>query len=308
MIERTLSSAGGFNLADELAMAETSDNEEEDPAMQEGDSGFLGVMDGRTSGLSERSDYTGSEYEDVEEDGDGYLSERLDYEAVELRRLEMEFEREGGGGQGSVVARFVEELRGMRGQMDVENHARRYTSSHRLLSLPYYPQFILLACSWTVSNPWCRYRLITMQRSLASAIDGHLRLLRDIPLLSPHLHLDPSFHHLLSTLPQSLPTPVPISALLSDSSLDLTPLSDTLAMTRQDQLLMTRKLRSVHDAWIERKTEWQVLETRIAWLEEHDSVERRGRGSCAREVDGVVRGFGKVLGGLENEMYASPFP
>jgi len=146
-----------------------------------------------------------------------------------------------------------------------------------------------------------------MQRSLASAIDGHLRLLRDIPLLSPHLHLDPSFHHLLSTLPQSLPTPVPISALLSDSSLDLTPLSDTLAMTRQDQLHLTRKLRSVHDAWIERKTEWQVLETRIAWLEEHDSVERRGRGSCAREVDGVVRGFGKVLGGLENEMYASPF-
>ena len=147
MIERTLSSAGGFNLADELAMAETSDNEEEDTAMQEGDSGFLGVTDGRLSGMSERSDYTGSEYEDIEEDGDGYLSERVDYEAVELRKLEMELERGGGGGL-SVVARFVEELRGMRGQMDVENHARRYTPSHRLLSLPYYPLFILilLAC------------------------------------------------------------------------------------------------------------------------------------------------------------------
>lgn len=130
MIERDLSSAGGFNLADELAMAETSDNEE-DPAMQEGDSGFLDVMDGRVSGLSERSDYTGSEYEDIEEDGDGYLSERVDYEAVELRRLEAELER-GRGGQ-SVVARFVEELRGMRGQMDVENHARRYTLSPGLL-------------------------------------------------------------------------------------------------------------------------------------------------------------------------------
>src|SRR5579859_6224228 len=111
-----------------------------------------------------------------------------------------------------------------------------------------------------------------MQRSLVSALDGHLRLLRDIPLLSPLLQ-DTSLLDLLSTL--SLPVPVPISELLSDSSLDLTALSDTLAMTRQEQLSITRKLRSVKDSWLERKSEWDVLEERMIWLEEHDSLERR---------------------------------
>ena len=140
-----------------------------------------------------------------------------------------------------------------------------------------------------------------MQKSLASALDHHLRLLRDIPLLSPVLLQDDTFITLLTSL--SLPTPVPISRLLSDSSLDLTGLSDTLAMTRQDQLQITRKLRSVKDAWMERKEEWDIVDQRMKWLEENDSVHRRARGSCAREVYGVVRGFDKVLGGMEREMY-----
>jgi hypothetical protein len=144
-------------------------------------------------------------------------------------------------------------------------------------------------------------RLITMQKSLASALDHHVRLLRDIPILSPVLLLDDTFQVLLSTL--SLPVPVPISQLLSDSSPDLTGLSDTLAMTRQEQLQITRKLRSVKDAWMERKEEWDVVDEHIRWLEENDSEERRARGSCAREVHGVVRGFDKVLGGMEREMY-----
>jgi hypothetical protein len=77
-------------------------------------------------------------------------------------------------------------------------------------------------------------------------------------------------------------------------------------MTRQDHLQITRKLRSVKDSWIERKSEWDVLQERMMWLEEHDSVRRRERGSCAREVGFVVRGFGKVLGGMEREMYGFP--
>lgn len=145
------------------------------------------------------------------------------------------------------------------------------------------------------------FRLITMQKSLAVALDHHLRLLRDIPILSPVLLQDDTFITLLTNI--SLPTPVPISHLLSDSSLDLTGLSDTLAMTRQDQLQITRKLRSVKDSWMERKEEWDIINQRIKWLEENDSVDRRARGSCAREVHGVVRGFDKVLGGMEREMY-----
>ena len=93
------------------------------------------------------------------------------------------------------------------------------------------------------------------------------------------------------------------SELLSDSSLDLTALSDTLAMARQEQLQTTRKLRSVKDSWMERKDEWTILNERMAWLAENDSLDRRARGSCAREVYGVVRGFDKVLGGMEREMY-----
>ena len=140
-----------------------------------------------------------------------------------------------------------------------------------------------------------------MQKSLASALDHHVRLLRDIPVLSPVLLQDDTFLTLLTSL--QLPVPVPISELLSDSSLDLTALSDTLAMARQEQLQATRKLRSVKDAWMERKDEWDILNDRMAWLAENDSVERRARGSCAREVHGVVRGFDKVLGGMEREMY-----
>ena len=140
-----------------------------------------------------------------------------------------------------------------------------------------------------------------MQKSFASALDHHQRLLRDIPILSPVLLEDDGFLTLITNL--SLPSPAPISRLLSDSSVDLTGLSDTLAMTRQEQLQITRKLRSMKDAWMERKDEWQVLDQRMAWLAEHDSPLRRGKGSCAREVHGVVRGFDKVLGGMEREMY-----
>ena len=140
-----------------------------------------------------------------------------------------------------------------------------------------------------------------MQKSLASALDHHLRLLRDIPILSPILLQDDTFLALLTNL--QLPVPVPISELLSDSSLDLTALSDTLAMARQEQLQTTRKLRSVKDAWMERKDEWDILNDRMAWLAENDSLDRRARGSCAREVYGVVRGFDKILGGMEREMY-----
>lgn len=140
-----------------------------------------------------------------------------------------------------------------------------------------------------------------MQKSLASALDHHSRLLRDIPVLSPILLQDDTFLELLTSL--SLPAPVTITNLLSESSLDLTALSDTLAMARQEQLQISRKLRSVKDAWMERKDEWDILEARIAWLTEHDSLERRARGSCTREVHGVVRGLDKVLGGMEREMY-----
>lgn len=140
-----------------------------------------------------------------------------------------------------------------------------------------------------------------MQKSLASSLDHHQRLLRDIPILSPVLLQDDTFVTLLTNL--TLPSPAPISHLLSDSSVDLTGLSDTLAMARQEQLQITRKLRSVKDAWMERKDEWQVMDERMAWLAENDSPVRRAKGSCAREVQGVVRGFDKVLGGMEREMY-----
>jgi hypothetical protein len=143
-----------------------------------------------------------------------------------------------------------------------------------------------------------------MQRSLASALDHHVRLLRDIPVLSPVLLDDDSFLVLLTNL--QLPVPVPISELLSYSSIDLTALSDTLAMARQEQLQVTRKLRSVKDAWMERKDEWDILDERMTWLAENDSLSRRARGSCAREIHGVVQGFNKVLGGMEREMY-SPY-
>jgi hypothetical protein len=139
-----------------------------------------------------------------------------------------------------------------------------------------------------------------MQKSLASSLDHHLRLLRDIPILSPILLQDDTFLVLLSSI--QLPAPVAISELLSDSSLDLTALSDTLAMARQDQLQTTRKLRSVKDSWTQRKDEWDMLDERMRWLAEHDSPDRRARGSCAKEVHGVVRGFDKLLGGMEREM------
>ena len=139
-----------------------------------------------------------------------------------------------------------------------------------------------------------------MQQSLASSIDYHLRVLRDVPVLSPLLIQDDSFLALLTTL--SLPPPIPLPPLL-DSSFDLTSLSDTLAMTRQDQLHLSRKLRTVKDTWMERRDDYDIMNTRINWLAEHDSFDRRAPGSCAKEVRHVVDGFGKVLGGVERQLY-----
>jgi hypothetical protein len=140
-----------------------------------------------------------------------------------------------------------------------------------------------------------------MQRGLAASLDHHVRIFRDIPLLSPLLQEDETFLTLLETV--SLPSPIRVTQLLSDSSLDMTSLSDTLAMARQEQVHLTRKLRSVRESWQERKGDWDGMRRRIDWLEEHDSEERRARGSCAREVHSVVRGFDKLLGGVHRQMY-----
>jgi hypothetical protein len=144
-------------------------------------------------------------------------------------------------------------------------------------------------------------RLITMQKSLASALNHHVRVLRDVSILTPILLGDDTFLELLTSL--ALPTSVQIPALLSDYSVDLTALSDSLAMARQEQLQITRKLRSVRDGWMERKDAWEHMDDQIAWLAQHDSLDRRARGSCAREVRGVVQGFDRVLGQMERAMY-----
>jgi hypothetical protein len=107
-------SSGGFNLADELAMAEDSETEEVE---------FLAPPTNRNS--SALSDYEGSEYGDIDEDSDGYLNDRVDNEERLLNELVLEYAE--GNAKAGVIGQFVEDLRGMRGQMEVENHARRYT-------------------------------------------------------------------------------------------------------------------------------------------------------------------------------------
>jgi hypothetical protein len=104
---------GGFNLADELAMAEESETE---------DSGFLGPTQNRTS--IALSDYEGSEYGDIDNDSDGYLDNRVDVDAQALADLLSDFTEESI--VYGVIGQFIDHLRNMRGQMDVENHARRY--------------------------------------------------------------------------------------------------------------------------------------------------------------------------------------
>ena len=104
---------GGFNLADELAMAEESDGE---------NTGFLSPP--KVRGLGNRtSDYEGSEYGDIDDDSDGYLSDHVDLNELQLQLL---VEEVGAGRGGNAVSLFVSDLRGMRGQMDVENLTRRY--------------------------------------------------------------------------------------------------------------------------------------------------------------------------------------
>src|SRR2546430_5175069 len=85
---------GGFNLADELAMAENSEDEN-GGHIDEADGGFLEVNSKRDSVQSlqslrsGRSDYEGSEYGDPDDDDgfDGYLCERVGREEIELGRL-----------------------------------------------------------------------------------------------------------------------------------------------------------------------------------------------------------------------------
>jgi hypothetical protein len=102
---------GGFNLADELAMAEDSD-----------DGGFLAPSQNRNSAAL--SDYEGSEYGDPDDDSDGYLADHVGVDEQQLRGLVEEFVGRDVRSSGA-VGRFIQDLRGMRGQMDVENNARR---------------------------------------------------------------------------------------------------------------------------------------------------------------------------------------
>jgi hypothetical protein len=111
---------GGFNLADELAMAEESDG---DNAAE-----FLAPPKGR-GGVNMASDYEGSEYGDIDDDSDGYLSEHVDVNEVQLLQL---VEEVGVGRAENAVSLFVSDLRGMRGQMDVENRTRRLPPTLRL--------------------------------------------------------------------------------------------------------------------------------------------------------------------------------
>ena len=103
--------SGGFNLADELAMAEDSD-----------DGGFLAPPQNRNSAAL--SDYEGSEYGDPDDDSDGYLSDHVDVDEQQLRGLVEEFVGRDARSSGA-IGKFVQDLRGMRGQMDVENNVRR---------------------------------------------------------------------------------------------------------------------------------------------------------------------------------------
>jgi hypothetical protein len=108
-----LSPSGGINLADELAMAEDPEHED--------DTGFLAPPQNRNS--SSLSDYDGSEYGDIDDDSDGYLSDYIDADQQQLNQL-MEDVVEKGGRDGP-IGQFVQDLRGMRGQMDVESNTRR---------------------------------------------------------------------------------------------------------------------------------------------------------------------------------------
>lgn len=108
-----LSPLGGVNLADELAMAEDSEHEKS--------TGLLAPPQSRNS--SSLSDYDGSEYGDIDDDSDGYLSNYINADQQQLNQLVEEVIERGAGN--GVIGQFVQDLRGMRGQIDVENNARR---------------------------------------------------------------------------------------------------------------------------------------------------------------------------------------
>ena len=114
IIEPTEYGSGGFNLADELAMAEDSD-----------EGVFLAPPQNRNS--AGFSDYDGSEYGDPDDDSDGYLSDHVDVDEQQLSVLVEELVGRDVRSSGA-IGRFIRDLRGMRGQMDVENNARRYFS------------------------------------------------------------------------------------------------------------------------------------------------------------------------------------
>ena len=101
---------GGFSLAAELAAAEDSPGADEEDRH---------LVVNRYS-AAYFSDYEGSEYGDPDDDSDGYLSQHVDPDERQLQGLVEELTTPE-----NVVGKFVHDLRGMRGQMDVENNARR---------------------------------------------------------------------------------------------------------------------------------------------------------------------------------------
>jgi hypothetical protein len=108
--------SGGFNLADELAMAE------EDCEQKEDVESFLSPLKNNTISVV-MSDYEGSEYGNIDDDSDGYLSDHIDIGERQLHELAVEVT--GKDMKYGIIRQFVDELRGMRGQMEVENNTWR---------------------------------------------------------------------------------------------------------------------------------------------------------------------------------------
>ena len=110
-----LSPARGFNLADELAMAEDSEHEDEEEL-------FQGPPQNGNS-LTQHN-YEGSECSDIDDDTDIFISDHIDADEQQLNALIEDVIRENTNH--NFIGQFVNDLRGMRGQLGVENHARRY--------------------------------------------------------------------------------------------------------------------------------------------------------------------------------------
>ncbi|KAA8910093.1 hypothetical protein FN846DRAFT_939844 [Sphaerosporella brunnea] len=231
-----------------------------------------------------RSDYSGSEYGDIDELVEaGGISAGLEEKITAIERLAVRQKmllREEDAEDGGVVKRLMNGLQGMGSQNPLEAGSTRLITAHSALSSHMMNQ--------TRSLRDLGFALNAVSLPAADTADLLVGLIELIPRhgIEPLQELNAVHNLTLSLISQ------------------LSFLSDSLHMARQSSMAARRKLQAAKEACADWRRELEMAEYAQRWIEEGDWDARCSRREAAVVCSDVTSGFEDVCRGFEEKLRA----